>query len=40
MILYGEAALVPAPDNWLARLQKWATGETRGPAQPAADGRS
>ncbi len=34
-----EAAPAPTPDNWLARLQKWATGETRVPAQPAADGQ-
>ena len=40
MILYAEATPAPAPDNWLACLRNWATGETRGPAEPAADGRS
>jgi hypothetical protein len=34
-----EAAPAPAPDSWLARLHKWATGEARDPEPPAADGR-
>ncbi len=34
-----EAAPAPAPDNWLARLHEWATGEARDPEPPAADGR-
>jgi hypothetical protein len=34
-----EAGPAPAPDNWLARLHKWAAGETRDPESPAADGR-
>jgi hypothetical protein len=35
----GDAEAAPAPDNWLARLQKWATNEARDPEPPPADGR-
>jgi len=31
-----EAAPAAAPDNWLARLQKWATGETRATSSQSA----
>ncbi len=35
-----EAAPEAVPDGWLARLQKWATGETRTSPQPASEAQS